>query len=72
MLKFPSALQAQFEKALRQKAVAQNALSSPEKIPLIPFTKGGTQGRKYRFSETDKVSLAHFLRKLDDKRQSKE
>ena len=71
MLKVPSALQAQFETTLRQKAVAQEAVASPDKIPLTPFMKGGTQGRKYRLSETQREILAHFLRKLDEERQSK-
>jgi site-specific recombinase XerD len=67
MLKIPSALQAQFETALRRKAIPQNALSSYLKWlrTYLDFCQ------KYHFSETHRESLAHFLRKLDEKRQSK-
>jgi hypothetical protein len=71
MLKILSALEEQFETTLRRKAVPQNAVSSPDKIPLTPFTKG-TRGREYHFSETQRESLAYFLGKLQKKRQSRE
>jgi hypothetical protein len=67
MLKIPSALQAQFETALRQKAVPQNAVASY--LKWLRYYLDFCQ--KYRFSETQRESLVHFLRKLDEKRQSR-
>ena len=66
MLKIPSALEAKFEASLLQKAIPQNALASH--LKWLRYYLDFCQ--KYRFPETHRGSLAHFLNKLQEKRQT--
>jgi integron integrase len=68
MLAIPSALQAQFEKYLRNRATP-NGLHGMYKKWLryyLDFCQ------KYEFLPTQKGSLPHFIRKLQEKKQTKE
>jgi hypothetical protein len=60
MRKIPSALQTQFEASLLHRAVPQNALASPQKIPLTPFTKEEPKAGKIAFLERHSGSLLAF------------
>ena len=67
MLAIPSALQAQFEEYLRNKAIP-NSLQGPYKKWLryyLDFCQ------KYRFPPIHKDSLPPFIRKLQEKKQTK-
>ena len=67
MLAIPSALQAQFEEYLRNKAIP-NSLQGAYKKWLryyLDFCQ------KYRFPPIHKDSLPHFIRKLQEKKQTK-
>ncbi|MBI4619615.1 MAG: phage integrase N-terminal SAM-like domain-containing protein [Desulfobacterales bacterium] len=67
MLAIPSTLQTQFEEYLRNKATS-NRLQGDYKKWLryyLDFCQ------KYKFSPTHKESLSHFVRKLQEKKQSK-
>ena len=67
MRTIPSALLEQFEAVLRGNAVPNNALVSYKKWLryYLDFC------RKYQFSEAKRESLGQFLRKLEEKRQTK-
>ena len=68
MLAIPSALQTQFEEYLRNKEIP-NSLQFAYKKWLryyLDFCQ------KYKFSPTHKESLPHFIRKLQEKKQSKD
>ena len=67
MLPIPSALQEQFEEYLRNKAIP-NSLQGAYKKWLRYYLDFC---RKYNFSPTHKESLPHFIRKLQEKKQTK-
>ena len=67
MLAIPPAIQAQFEGLLRGRMAPVNAHSSY--LKWLRFYLDFC--RKYQLSQTQSASLAHFLRKLQEKRQTK-
>ena len=68
MLAIPSALQALFEEHLRNKAIP-NKLQGPYKKWLRYYRDFC---KKYEFTAVNKESVPHFIRKLQEKKQTKE
>ena len=66
MRTIPSPLLAQFEASLRNRAIPNNAHGSYKK--WLRFYLDFCE--KYHFVESTSESLAHFLRKLQEKRQT--